>query len=154
MERVGVWLCGAQGRESLGRRLAEVRALERWPDLVGPHLAKRTRVVQLAGDRLIVVAHGAALRQELTFERDMILRRFNEAAGRRVARRILFLESDAQLSSLVEREGTHEGMEEAGTPVAPGEEKTAPEAGEMHPVGPAYARFDAARYRRELTAET
>lgn len=102
MERVGVWLRGAEARESLGRRLAEARALERWPDLVGPHLAKRTRVMQLAGDRLIVVAHGSALRQELTFQRDVILQKFNEAAGRRVARRILFLESDAQLSSLVE----------------------------------------------------
>ena len=102
VERVGVWLRGAEARESLGRRLAEARALECWPNLVGPHLAKRTRVMQLAGDQLIVVAHGSALRQELTFQRDVILQKFNEAAGRRVARRILFLESDAQLSSLVE----------------------------------------------------
>lgn len=151
VQRVGAWLRGAQGQGSLGRRLAEVRALERWTELVGPHLAGRTRVMQLSGDQLFVIANGSALRQELTYHQDVILRKFNEAAGRRVARRIRFLESDAQLSSLL-------GSEETGRvpPARPAEaavgDVTREEPGEaVFPAGPAYERFDAESYRRELT---
>lgn len=148
VQRVGAWLRGTEGRDTLGRRLAEVRALERWPDLVGPHLAKRTRVMQLDGDRLVVVASGAALRQELTFHQDVILRRFNEAAGRRVARRIRFLESDEQLSSLLGREDV--GAPVAGRAAPPSGVPADPDPGTVEPAGPAYERFDAEAYRREL----
>jgi len=149
VERVGIWMLGEDGQGSLGRRLAEVRALERWPELIGAQLANRTRAVQLAGDQLVVVANGAALRQELTFHKDVILRKFNEAAGRRVARRILFLESDAQLSSLL-------GREEAVAPAPPRTHEPDNRAdaavdAPLHPAGPAYEHFDAERYRRELS---
>lgn len=151
MQRVGAWLRGADGEGSLGRRLAEVRALERWAELVGPHLAGRTRAMQLSGDQLFVVANGSALRQELTYHQGAILQKFNEAAGRRVARRIRFLESDAQLSSLLGSEETGRvppsRPREDATDEAPGEE-----SGEAaFPAGPAYERFDAESYRRELT---
>jgi hypothetical protein len=105
--------------------------------------------MQLSGDQLVIVANGSSLRQELTFHKDMILKKFNEAAGRRVARRILFLESDAQLSSLL-------GKEEIGAPPArprmdaaaapPGPDPEEP----PYPAGPAYEPFDAESYRRKL----
>ena len=155
MQRVGAWLDGREGRETLGHRLGEVQALECWPDLVGPHLAKRTRPMRLAGGRLFVVANGAALRQELTFHKGAILAKFNKAAGRRAAREIVFLESDAQLSSLVERDAAHATKPEAPR-FARNDDPSEPDHPETeeadYPAGPAYERFDAERYRREMGA--
>ncbi|HMB67900.1 MAG TPA: DUF721 domain-containing protein, partial [bacterium] len=102
MERVGAVLNDLEGADLLRHRLAEARAMEQWPAIVGSLLAERTRPLRLAGHRLFVLCHGAALRQELVFHRREILRKFNRAAGRSgTARELVFLESDAQLSSLV-----------------------------------------------------
>ncbi len=156
VQRVGAWLGGRDGRETLGRRLGEVHALECWPDLVGPHIAKKTRPMRLAGGRLFVVANGSALRQELTFHKDTILAKFNEAAGRRAAREIVFLESDAQLSSLVEHGGEaavapRVSQEHAQDGPASGESGSVEPDASPYPTGPAYEPFDAERYRRELS---
>ena len=95
MERVGAVLGDLGGGENLRRRLAQARAFEQWPELVGTHLAERTRPLRVADERLVILAPGAALRQELTFHTRTILRKFNEAAGGRVAREVVFLESDS-----------------------------------------------------------
>lgn len=94
MLRVGEVLRGLQAGNHLGRRLAESRALEAWPEIVGGPLAARTRPLRIAGGRLLVVAPGSSLRQELVFHRAMILRRLNEFAGGVVAREIVFLEGE------------------------------------------------------------
>ena len=141
MDRVGALLKGFEETEPLRRRLAEVRALESWPDVVGPHLARKTRPLRVVGDRLLVAAHGSALRQELAFQEDTILRKFHSSGGSRGVRRIVFLESDPNLSSLVET-----GEE----PPRAAERTVVPEEEEGHPEGPAYEPFDAAGYREEL----
>ncbi len=92
MLRVGEVLRGLQAGNHLGRRLAESRALEAWPEIVGGPLAERTRPLRLAGGRLFVMAPGSALRQELVFHKATILRRFNEHAGSALVREIVFLE--------------------------------------------------------------
>lgn len=92
MIRVGRVLQGLGAENPLGRRLAESRALEAWPEIVGGPLAARTRPLRLAGGRLLVLAPGSSLRQELVFHKAMILRRFNEYAGRALAREIIFLD--------------------------------------------------------------
>jgi hypothetical protein len=107
----------------------------------------------LAGERLFVVAHGSALRQELTFHKSTILRKFNEVAGRRAAREIVFLESDAKLSSLVEREGPGEVATMRPRTAAPESDGDAGPGEPEYPAGPAYQPFDADRYRRELERE-
>ncbi len=157
MERVGRLLGSLEGNDPLRRRMAEVQALDSWPELVGPHLAKLTRPLRVAGGRLFVIAHGSALRQELVFQRREILGRFNRVAGRKVARELVLLESDANLSSLVEAESAaedadrrsreYEARSAATAPGASGEETEdhVPLAGMR--VVPA---FDAAAYRREM----
>lgn len=95
MERVGAVLRDLGAGDALLRRLAQARALEHWSDIVGPQLARCTRGLRVADGRLVVLAPGAALRQELTFHKRTILRKFNEAVGRRDARDVVFLESDS-----------------------------------------------------------
>ncbi|MDP6529469.1 MAG: DUF721 domain-containing protein [Gemmatimonadota bacterium] len=98
MKRVGEVLEVLGEAGALGRRFAETRALEAWTECVGRGIAERTRPLRVAGGRLIVVAEGAALRQELVFHRKNILEKFNKAAGRVVARELVFLEGDASES--------------------------------------------------------
>jgi hypothetical protein len=126
---------------------------------------------------LIVIAHGSALRQELSFHRSEILRKFNRIAGLRTAREIVFLESDANLSSLDEVEDaapaedrreravestsapvptedgpTEDGPTEEVSPEAIAED-TASSPGEPEaatPYQPVVPAFNAAAYRREM----
>ena len=146
---------------TLRRRLGEARALSEWNDIVGTGIAARTRPLQVAGRRLFVLCRGASLRQELLFLRREILQRFNEHAGPGRIREIVFLESDANLSStlleanreeakLVAREGAHvvpEEGEESARQAPPEDEEAAPEE---DPDGPVYPVFDAVAYRNEM----
>jgi len=163
VERVGAVLRSLEGADVLRRRIAEARGLASWTDVVGPHLAERTRPLQLAGGRLFVLCHGSALRQELAFHKREILRRFRDAcAGPVKAREIVLLESDQNLSSLVreaERLEASRGLppkEAARAPAARDAEgnvesdASAEEPSVASRVAAAYPRFDGAAYREEL----
>lgn len=156
MERVGTLLQGLEGGDLLRHRLAEARAMESWPEIVGTLLARRTRPLRLAGHRLFVLCHGASLRQELTFHKREILRKFNRLVGMPgAAREIVFLESDANLTSLVkdtlEQEWRRRVREDAAHRAkfgeAPPEEE--PESGDAR-IAAAYPRFDGQAYREEM----
>lgn len=150
MDRVGALLESLDTTSVLRVRLAEARALEGWPELVGPHLAKKTRPLRVVGERLFVVANGASLRQELSFHRKTIVRRFNELCGMRRISKVVFLESDANLSSLYEREpvAPEEIRHDVVRSAAGGETD---ERAEVEPNDvPAYRYFDAAAYRQEM----
>ncbi|MEZ5064086.1 MAG: DUF721 domain-containing protein [bacterium] len=150
---------------TLRRRLGEANAMSQWLDVVGTELATRTRPVQVAGRRLFVVCHGAALRQELAFLKRKILARFNEYAGAGRVRDIVFLESDANLSSLllearqeearlVARESTGPITDPARVdPGDPGEDASREdmEDAEDEPKDPVtYPVFDGEAYREEM----
>jgi hypothetical protein len=163
VERVGLVLRGLQGQANLRQRLAEARAIGRWPELVGSHLAGRTRPLRVADGRLFVLARGAALRQELTFHTATIVRKFNEAAGDRVVREVVFLEADAleggAASSFSPAEapagaGRVAADSGAGTEPAGGDEEQPGESGAdeetQQDVGAMYEVFDAEAYRRRL----
>ncbi len=168
MKRVGAVLGSMEeGSSPLHRRLAEARALEAWPELVGPHLAKLTRPLRIAGGRLFVIAHGSALRQELMFHRRDILRKVNRAAEGTVARELVFLESDANLSSLIqwdedpvprERAKRNEEPARRGSDASDANADTGSAGGaatdenerEPLPYEPVVPPFDAAAYREEM----
>ena len=158
MERVGVVLRDLGEGSAVSRRLAEAEALARWGDVVGCQLASRTVPVTVSGGRLLVVVRGSALRQELSYQRVAILRRFNAMAGRRVAREIVFLEGDP--------ERVREQVESCGRVPLPERPERSPEesgagsddeseeeslAGDQMPseCELAYRDLDAAAYRRE-----
>jgi hypothetical protein len=150
VERVGTVLRHLEGVGNLRRRIAEAHGLASWTEIVGHHLAQRTRAVGLAGGRLFVVCHGSALRQELSFHRREILRRFREFAGSEVvAREIVFLETDANLSSLL-REAEARAPAASRAEPAPTEGPPDEEASVAWRIAASYPRFDGAKYREEL----
>jgi len=159
VERVGSLLQSLEGADVLRRRIAEARGLGSWPEIVGSHLAQRTRALRLAGGRLFVVCHGAALRQELAFHKREILRRFRDAAGPgATVRELVLLESDANLSSLVRDAETNETRRATPVPAAARAtgEPAGPAAVEEEPsaaarIAASYPRFDGGAYRAEMS---
>jgi Dna[CI] antecedent, DciA len=130
--------------------------MESWPEIVGTLLARRTRPLRLAGHRLFVMCHGSSLRQELTFHKREILRKFNSLVGMPgVAREIVFLESDANLTSLVkdtlEQEWKRRVRDDAAERARFGERapEEEPESGDAR-IAAAYPRFDGQAYREEM----
>jgi hypothetical protein len=154
VERVGTVLRDLGSGDTLLRRLAEARALERWPEIVGPLLARRTRALRVADGRLVVLAPGAALRQELTFHKRTILRKFNQVVGRADARDVVFLESDSMAwegtappaRPEVRRVPEPEPPEAAADADGEAEADDDTAAAAAAPVPP----FDAEEYRRRL----
>jgi hypothetical protein len=160
VERVGTVLGKLDRRTNLHQRLAEARAFVNWSGIVGRELADRTRPLRLADGRLFVLAPGSALRQELTFHQRTILQRFNDFAGRRLARTVVFLEADAldydeaarrEHAAFAPRSDPGDGERTAAAGEA-GTEDAESGAGEgpVLDTGAMYEPFDAAAYRREL----
>jgi hypothetical protein len=152
VERVGTVLGELDRGTNLHQRLAEAQAFGNWSGIVGRELAARTRPLRLADGRLFVLAPGAALRQELTFHQRTILQRFNELAGQRIARTVVFLEAD---SLDYEAAARPEALEAPAAPPPTAGSAVEPEDGEAEPglpadVGAMYEVFDAPAYRREL----
>lgn len=152
MERVGTVLRDLGSGDTLLRRLAQARALERWPEIVGPLLAGRTRALRVADGRLVVLAPGAALRQELTFHKRTILRKFNQAVGRAEARDVVFLESDSMAW-----EGTASPARPEVRRIVPEPQATdavadddADASDDLAGAAAAVPPFDAEEYRRRL----
>lgn len=52
----------------------------RWPDVVGPHLAKSTRPLRIHGSTLLVWVENAVLLHHLSYLAPRLLERFREAA--------------------------------------------------------------------------
>ena len=152
MERVGAVLRQLEGAGNLRRRIAEARGLAGWAEIAGHHLAQRTRAVGLAGGRLFVVCHGSALRQELAFHKREILRRFRDVAGSAaVVREIVFLETDANLSSLLREAEMQTPGRGAPKPAPAGApEGTEEEISVTSRIAASYPRFDGEKYRQEL----
>lgn len=60
-----------------------------WADLMGPLIAEYTDKIQIIGDKLFIHTKVAPLRHELTFQRDAIRTRVNEALGQAVVNEVI-----------------------------------------------------------------
>ena len=76
---------GVLGRvlESLGlsREMTGWRAVEAWPDLVGPRVARHARAVAFRDGTLHVEVEGSAWMQELGYLKRDLVRRINQQLG-------------------------------------------------------------------------
>ncbi len=127
--------------------------MDSWPEIVGSLLAQRTRPLRLAGTRLFVLCHGSALRQELSYHKREILRKFNAAAGQPgAARELVLLETDAGLASLVNEAELQARREQDVARRAGKPEEFPPEkiVGADARIAAAYPRFNGDAYRREM----
>ncbi|MET0634957.1 MAG: DUF721 domain-containing protein [Chitinophagaceae bacterium] len=60
-----------------------------WEQVMGKTVARYTEKLQLYGDKLIVTTHVAPLKQELSYQKEKIIQRINEALGNLVVREVI-----------------------------------------------------------------
>ena len=60
-----------------------------WEQIMGKTIARYTDKLQIIGDKLIITTHVAPLKQELSYQKDKIRQRVNEALGQRVINEVL-----------------------------------------------------------------
>lgn len=74
---------------AVSNRLAEVRAVELWPVVVGPEVASRTVSVSVNKGVLTAVMSSAAARSELFMRREALKNALNKAVGTNAIRVVL-----------------------------------------------------------------
>ncbi len=71
-------------------KLDEVRTIESWAALAGPHINAATASVWIRGDKLFVKLTSSVWRQELHLQRAQWRTQLNEALGAELVREIVF----------------------------------------------------------------
>ena len=81
--------------KSLGiaRKVDGGKIMARWPQLVGPQLARRSTPASFHEGRLTVVVPDAAWRHQLSLARIELVKQLNEAVGRNVVKDIYIVAS-------------------------------------------------------------
>ncbi|MCW5940631.1 MAG: DUF721 domain-containing protein [Fimbriimonadaceae bacterium] len=90
MRRLGDMMPDAVGRTELLRAARAKRALQNWPSVVGPILARKSLPDRYEKGTVWVAVSGSAWAQELRMARDRIVARLNEFAGERLFEDVRF----------------------------------------------------------------
>jgi len=69
--------------------LRAMQISDAWAELMGPLIAEYTDKIQIIGDKLFIHTHVAPLRHELTFQRETIRTRVNEALGQSLINEVI-----------------------------------------------------------------
>ncbi len=64
---------------------------ELWEEIMGKTIARYTDKLQIIGDKLMITTHVAPLKNELTYQKEKIKKRVNEALKQEVIREIIVL---------------------------------------------------------------
>ena len=65
-------------------RINEIRLINSWEKIMGKAISSRTRQIHISGRTLYISLDSAALRHELSFAKDKIIKLINEAVGEEV----------------------------------------------------------------------
>ncbi len=76
--------------EGLETPLNEYRAVQSWPTIAGPAVARYTKNVQLRNGVMRIKLSSPALRQNLMMERTNLAQRINEHIGAQVVTEVVF----------------------------------------------------------------
>ena len=79
---------------SKSRLKGDIQALQIedvWEQVMGKTVARYTEKLQLYGDKLIVTTNVAPLKQELSYQKEKIIQRVNEALGNLVVREVIIM---------------------------------------------------------------
>jgi hypothetical protein len=60
-----------------------------WEQIMGKTIARYTDKLQIFGDKLVITTHVAPLKQELSYQKEKIIQRVNEALGKKVIAEVL-----------------------------------------------------------------
>lgn len=81
MKRVQDWIAEALGRPEVVRKARALSVLRRWPEVVGPVVARKSQPDRYDKGTVWVAVAGSSWAQELRMQRDQLVRRLNELAG-------------------------------------------------------------------------
>ncbi len=76
-----------QSRLKNGLRAAQIEEI--WEQLMGQTIAKYTEQISIVGDKLWITSHHAALKNELAFQKELIVKRVNEAMGETIVKDVI-----------------------------------------------------------------
>ena len=88
---VGDVLRRAIAENSMEGRLDELRAADLWPEIIGPHIASQTLRPYVRDGNMSIRVPDAALRQELSMTRTLLIREFNRILGKEIIKSLRFL---------------------------------------------------------------
>lgn len=89
-EQIGTLIRNFLRQESLESPLNEQRLINAWPEVLGLVIASYTRELYIRNQVLYVHLTSAALRQELSMGREMLVRNLNRHVGAQVISNIVF----------------------------------------------------------------
>lgn len=73
----------------LNGKLNQSRIRSKWEEMMGPSIASYTRGLKLANGKLYIIIDSAPLRQELSYGKDKIRERMNEALGEEAIQEVI-----------------------------------------------------------------
>ncbi len=76
---------------NLEKGLKKIHISEAWGKLMGAGVSTHTREVRLQNGTLIVALNSSALREELSYGKDKIIRMINEEMGEDVVKRLMLV---------------------------------------------------------------
>jgi len=76
-------------RSKLKTGIQAVQIEEVWEKLMGKTVAKYTEKIQIGGSTLFITTNVAPLKNELMYQRDLIIERVNEALGEKMIKEIV-----------------------------------------------------------------
>jgi predicted nucleic acid-binding Zn ribbon protein len=89
--RLGPLIEGILGRFGLASKLAGWKIVADWPEIVGDKNAEHSKALRFSDETLLVKVTDAVWRQELSMERDQILKKIHEYPGGKAVKKIHFV---------------------------------------------------------------
>lgn len=77
------------GSSRLKSGIRAARIEEVWEEIMGKTIAKYTDKIQIAGDKLFITTSVAPLKNELLFQKEMIIKRVNESLGENAVKEVV-----------------------------------------------------------------
>lgn len=104
---VGTLLDDVFERLGIRERVEKARTADRWTSIVGPHIARVTKVGRVRGGTLFIEVSGAAWMTELNMMRRTLLRRLNEDRERGRIEKLMFVQAEDAGTVAPPRRGRH-----------------------------------------------
>ena len=76
-------------QNGLDEKLAEVRAIRSWEELLGKTVARYTKNLYIKNHTLYVSLNSSIVRNEIMMIRDELIKKINEKAGRKIIDKIV-----------------------------------------------------------------